>query len=399
MAFAPEAMDLEASPPPPPPPTVLCSICLDPVACGEGARSTARLQCGHEFHLDCIGSAFNAKGAMQCPNCRKIEKGNWLYGNERQPCNHSDTDGWLTGETFEYPFEFGWCPFDSLTPLTSVFGESESQPTSFLDYLRVLHGFHHPMYAPSSSTASTESIPFHQRLTGTEGHATTDLRNIQVFHEIEPRSHEREQQYLGNLQMPGAVNHSTAPLGIPIPRYDGSNQQRSRPHMHPHSLFHRPTARRVSSPVAHLRSTAAVSETRGHGHGMASHIAQQTVPSSMASSPQPPTRRVRPRALSITSFIAASSSAETRGTNDFPLTETASITNSNLRNRVGAPRHANQSYSWSSETFWPPNGEPHWWSAMAPVHNQSYDNFGGRSATELLSIYGAQNGLPTPRFM
>lgn len=28
---------------------------------------------------DCIGSAFNIKGAMQCPNCRKIEKGQWLY--------------------------------------------------------------------------------------------------------------------------------------------------------------------------------------------------------------------------------------------------------------------------------------------------------------------------------
>ncbi|XP_070661958.1 uncharacterized protein [Malus domestica] len=30
---------------------------------------------------DCIGSAFNIKGAMQCPNCRKIKKGQWLYSN------------------------------------------------------------------------------------------------------------------------------------------------------------------------------------------------------------------------------------------------------------------------------------------------------------------------------
>lgn len=30
---------------------------------------------------ECIGSAFNAKGAMQCPNCRKIQKGRWLYSN------------------------------------------------------------------------------------------------------------------------------------------------------------------------------------------------------------------------------------------------------------------------------------------------------------------------------
>lgn len=52
--------------------------------------------------LDCIGSAFNAKGVMQCPNCRNIEKGHWLYGNESQPCSHSDTGDWLNGETFDY---------------------------------------------------------------------------------------------------------------------------------------------------------------------------------------------------------------------------------------------------------------------------------------------------------
>lgn len=30
---------------------------------------------------DCIGSAFNMKGAMQCPNCRNVEKGQWLFAN------------------------------------------------------------------------------------------------------------------------------------------------------------------------------------------------------------------------------------------------------------------------------------------------------------------------------
>jgi len=28
---------------------------------------------------DCIGSAFNAKGMMQCPNCRAVEDGQWLF--------------------------------------------------------------------------------------------------------------------------------------------------------------------------------------------------------------------------------------------------------------------------------------------------------------------------------
>ncbi|MCO5588746.1 hypothetical protein L7F22_042705 [Adiantum nelumboides] len=30
---------------------------------------------------DCIGSAFNAKGRMQCPNCRQVEPGQWLYAS------------------------------------------------------------------------------------------------------------------------------------------------------------------------------------------------------------------------------------------------------------------------------------------------------------------------------
>ncbi|KAH7578346.1 hypothetical protein JRO89_XS01G0371100 [Xanthoceras sorbifolium] len=64
----------------PPVSAVSCSICLDVVS-DSGGRSRAKLHCGHEFHLDCIGLAFNMKGAMQCPNCRKVEKGQWLYAN------------------------------------------------------------------------------------------------------------------------------------------------------------------------------------------------------------------------------------------------------------------------------------------------------------------------------
>ncbi|KAH7431455.1 hypothetical protein KP509_08G049000 [Ceratopteris richardii] len=62
------------------PKNVPCSICLDAVESG-GDRSVARLKCGHHFHLDCIGSAFNAKGAMQCPNCRQVEEGQWLFSS------------------------------------------------------------------------------------------------------------------------------------------------------------------------------------------------------------------------------------------------------------------------------------------------------------------------------
>lgn len=59
---------------------VSCSVCLEAVT-DAGERSIAKLKCGHHFHLDCIGSAFNAKGRMQCPNCRQVEHGQWLYAN------------------------------------------------------------------------------------------------------------------------------------------------------------------------------------------------------------------------------------------------------------------------------------------------------------------------------
>ncbi|XP_031486487.1 uncharacterized protein LOC116254951 isoform X2 [Nymphaea colorata] len=58
---------------------ILCSICLDPVM-DNGERSTAKLRCSHQFHLDCIGSAFNAKASMQCPTCRRVENGQWRFG-------------------------------------------------------------------------------------------------------------------------------------------------------------------------------------------------------------------------------------------------------------------------------------------------------------------------------
>eukprot|EP00898_Chlorokybus_atmophyticus_P000460 jgi/Chlat1/1414/Chrsp12S01979 len=54
-----------------------CTVCLERIG---ASRGMAHLMCGHQFHLDCIGSAFNVKGSMECPNCRHVENGMWLYG-------------------------------------------------------------------------------------------------------------------------------------------------------------------------------------------------------------------------------------------------------------------------------------------------------------------------------
>ncbi|XP_048424348.1 E3 ubiquitin-protein ligase RFI2 isoform X2 [Pyrus x bretschneideri] len=120
--------------------SVSCSICLEVVA-DNGDRSWAKLQCGHEFHLDCIGSAFNIKGAMQCPNCRKIEKGQWLYSNGCRSFPELNMEDWTHDEDLsdlsysEMSFGVHWCPFGSLARLPSSFEEGEFSPTSYHEIL------------------------------------------------------------------------------------------------------------------------------------------------------------------------------------------------------------------------------------------------------------------------
>nr|XP_027114705.1 uncharacterized protein LOC113732885 isoform X1 [Coffea arabica] len=158
--------------------TVPCSICLDAVT-DNGDRSWAKLQCGHQFHLDCIGSAFNAKGAMQCPNCRKIEKGQWLYAtgcrqlpefNMDEFAHDEDLYDLSYSEMFLQSIGVHWCPFSGLTRLPSSFEEGEYSSTAckimkFLDntlsllsiqlyHLRVIHAHILPTL--------DQSIPHHQ---------------------------------------------------------------------------------------------------------------------------------------------------------------------------------------------------------------------------------------------
>ncbi|KAJ6852654.1 uncharacterized protein M6B38_253875 [Iris pallida] len=132
---------------------IYCSICLDIVRFG-GKRSTAKLQCGHEFHLDCIGSAFNAKGVMQCPNCREIGKGNWLYSNGSRSIPDR-FDEWPHDEDLydfnypEMPFVH-WCPYSRLARVLPSFEEGETSPAiAFQDV-----GFH-AMFTGDPATSST----------------------------------------------------------------------------------------------------------------------------------------------------------------------------------------------------------------------------------------------------
>ncbi|XP_077219149.1 E3 ubiquitin-protein ligase RFI2-like [Tasmannia lanceolata] len=140
---------------------VSCSICLEAVK-DNGDRSIAKLQCGHEFHLDCIGSAFNVKGLMQCPNCRKIEKGQWLYANGCRSYPEFNMDDWTHEEDLydlNYPemtIGVHWCPFSAVARLPSSFEEGESPSPAYHDLLG-----HHAIFAEHTSASSAaHSCPY-----------------------------------------------------------------------------------------------------------------------------------------------------------------------------------------------------------------------------------------------
>ncbi|KAJ4768141.1 RING/U-box superfamily protein [Rhynchospora pubera] len=159
----------------------LCSICLEIVS-SAGDRSTARLKCGHEFHLDCIGSAFNVKGVMQCPNCRKVEKGNWLYAS--RPSRNvpvpdlNAMDEWTHDEDLydltysEIPFGVHWCPFGRIAQLPTFFEDGEpSAPVTFSE-----------LFGPQTMFADHVNIP-----TAT-GHPCPYLTYINPIHANPPPS-------------------------------------------------------------------------------------------------------------------------------------------------------------------------------------------------------------------
>ncbi|XP_047329368.1 E3 ubiquitin-protein ligase RFI2 [Impatiens glandulifera] len=134
--------------------SISCSICLDAVT-DNGDRSTAKLQCGHEFHLDCIGSAFNVKGAMQCPNCRKIERGRWLYATgPARSLPEFHIEDWTVDEDpyelsyTEMPFRVHWCPFSGFTQVHSSFEDIDSPSAAYHDLQR-----YRAEHDPASSVA------------------------------------------------------------------------------------------------------------------------------------------------------------------------------------------------------------------------------------------------------
>ncbi|KAF8112767.1 hypothetical protein N665_0062s0110 [Sinapis alba] len=98
-----------------------CTICLEPLVNAQDDRRTlVTLICGHKFHLDCIGSAFNAKGFMQCPNCKQIEPGQWRYAANPPIQNIREGTEWIAVEEAD-DANSGWLPQSSVA---ATFGRS-----------------------------------------------------------------------------------------------------------------------------------------------------------------------------------------------------------------------------------------------------------------------------------
>ncbi|KAL2345662.1 hypothetical protein Fmac_006947 [Flemingia macrophylla] len=252
--------------------SVPCSICLEPVT-DNGDRSWAKLQCGHQFHLDCIGSAFNIKGAMQCPNCRKIEKGQWLYSNGCRSYPEFSMDEWTHDEDLydvsysEMSFGVHWCPFGNLTRLPSSFEEGDFSSTAYHDILgqhaifaehtAVSSGSHpcpyiayfgpiHPSTSNSGGSVSEASNFNHWNGPPVPGDVPTSYTFPAV--DLHYHSWEHNSSHLSSASSRlGTADQTSVSPGSQRPPRGGSEVPRSGSFMHPFLVGHSSAARAGNS--------------------------------------------------------------------------------------------------------------------------------------------------------
>ncbi|KAM7273497.1 hypothetical protein ACFE04_028161 [Oxalis oulophora] len=247
---------------------VSCSICLEIVA-DDGDRSWAKLQCGHRFHLDCIGSAFNVKGTMQCPNCRKIEKGQWLYSNASRSSHDFNMDEFAYDEDLydltysEMLFGVQWCPFSSVTRLPSSFdgvnadNDLLGQHAIFTDHQAVPSSSHTCPYVayfgpvhPSSSNSSG-SVPDSSNFNNHWGGPSlpSDVPTSYGFPPMDPHYHSWENHTTSlptSINRMGGADQPSAPLVTQRPARS-SDLSRSGSYMHPFLVGHSSSARAGNS--------------------------------------------------------------------------------------------------------------------------------------------------------
>ncbi|XXG78813.1 hypothetical protein AAC387_Pa08g2671 [Persea americana] len=379
--------------------SAICSICLECVV-DRGERSIAKLQCGHEFHLDCIGSAFNAKGAMQCPNCRKVEKGQWLYANGYRSLAEFSVDELVNEDNYvdltysNLPFGFQWCPFRGFMHLSSLFDEGEPQPNAYQDFLGSaafgdhstasssthvcpylsLHGHPRAIHPQSSNSGDLvhDVTPFHRHPSVLGISSSNDVINSQGFSATESRQHNWQQASLP-FSVPGTILNSAeqhaSQLASRLSRNDSAGQQRLGSFVHPFHITHGSLSRSGSNLVASLTPPTvgdAGSHTRHSGH------IYQEPSSSFRNAPFPSIRRARQRGLAFISSVGSNSSVENSGFYGFSVS--SGSVNRSHQDGDSIGRRFDRFYGWVREGFaplpWiPVDGEPWWWSPFHPSQN------------------------------
>ncbi|KAJ4757724.1 RING/U-box superfamily protein [Rhynchospora pubera] len=422
-------------------PQTSCSICLEPVG-DQRSRSIAKLHCGHDFHLDCIGSAFNAKGMMQCPNCRKVERGQWLYASGPNH-NHSSSDDfdWIGDDIYDVTFAelptigFHWCPVRGFTQITSVIEQEEPQPYAYYDIMgnnSSMGGDHaagsssansqngcpymaqHSMHAPSSSSASMDTRPIHESTTQlfhyrgvpafSGAHPGVDLMNphgfpAEIISTVPLAEHQLHQF---GIRMPNnsrtdAVGPHRVPLMPVLPAYPAGPVPVQR-----NGNAVGSTVAIVPPPVAEVRS----SHSRGSSGSTGTATGHIYQPALHANSPSLVTmRRVRPRG--VTFFSSVSTTASTTTSNNADMGGMYSYNHAGSTDRLGAPesqnlgRHMDRVYAPPSregptQLPWIPlEGESQWWGPFNPTPNvQNLAGFGQRTSGERGPQGRSDNGYP-----
>ncbi|XP_057540109.1 E3 ubiquitin-protein ligase RFI2-like isoform X2 [Amaranthus tricolor] len=270
------------------PPHFTCSICLELVT-DNGDRSWAKLQCGHEFHLDCIGSAFNIKGAMQCPNCRKIEKGQWLYATGCRSFTDYVED-WPHDEEL-YDFGVPWCPVPAFSRFPS-FEEGDFPPTAYRDFL-VQHAvftehstisssphqcpymaYYGPVHSSSSSSVGSVSdgSSFGNRWGGPSG--ASEIPTSYTFAAMDPHYHGWEhhsQSFPANGTHLGASDQTSAPSLTTRSSRINSDIPRSGSFVHPFIISHSSGGRVGSSVTSSMVPPYPGSAARARDRAQALH--------------------------------------------------------------------------------------------------------------------------------
>lgn len=385
----------------------VCSICLEAVLENKG-RSVAKLHCNHEFHLDCIGSAFNVKGMMQCPNCRKVEKGQWLFANGARTCPDFSWEDWAQDEDLydpsyaEIPIGLQWCPFSGLNRLPSSFEEGE--PPSTASYHELMG--HHAIFAehtaaPSSghscpyiayfqlqpsSSGSNESIvdgaSFGHHWNGLPG--PNEISTSHAFATVDLHYHSWDHHPPSFSS--GTDQASVPPAPIRSVRADSDNIPRSGTVVHPFLFGHGSGPRTGSSYVSSIVQPIPTNISRSHEHVQGLHAFHQ-VPAnsnSMRSPVFPSGRRSgAPRRMTPIGPVASTSD------NGYVVFPPPAGTSGRNHQEAENPLR-NRFYAWERDRFAPfplipVDRESSWWG---PFHQGS----SGSDSTNRSNNYWHRHG-------